>query len=64
MDEHKISPMKLMPLLLIATGLFLSSCASTSPEGAGKIGRDYDADPTAQSARAANMHGNIRRGAF
>lgn len=56
--------MKLMPLLLIATGLFLSSCASTSPEGAGKIGRDYDADPTAQSARAANMHGNIRRGAF
>jgi hypothetical protein len=55
--------MKWIPLLLIATALLLSSCATTQ-QGPGKIGTDYDEDPTAQSARAAHMHGNIRRGTF
>ena len=55
--------MKWLPLLLLATVLFLSSCA-TPDQGMGKIGPDYDNDPTVGAARAQNMHGSIVRGSF
>jgi protein involved in sex pheromone biosynthesis len=50
-------------LSLIATALFLSSCANPGQD-MGKIGRDYDTDPTVTATRNQNMHSNIIRNNF
>ena len=60
----KTITMKWMPLLLITSALLLSSCANTDSADRGKIGRDYDNDPTVRAARTENMHSDIIRGGF